>query len=630
MSRFRQSDALPDKMKSSLAFVLLLVSSLPALKIELEESSHLHFREIGVLAGSAGMGHLVLRVNVSEHRHLVENLCRLPKEWMPGTAVSESQKRLLADLGIHCRTLLSELDEREEIWSNDFSRHGLVTMVEGDDRVPILRQKRGAFLNVLGGLGGVAAVVSTLYTYHELATLSDGQQRNTRELSRASTRLAMNARSIGILNRTLTEFAGRVRSNTVQRGVDEVILHSFLTLNVVIDETTRVIRGLNMLAQRRLSPDLVQVSSLAESLTQLKSLMQQDGFELGIESLEDVFMCETSHILLSSGELIVFLHLPALRQRSVLRIYEHLAVPLVVPGSTDDHALTLFADTSERFLAVTEDERTFIEMGRDDLDRCQHFGSTFFCKGSNVYDRRPASSCLLGLYKREAAMIQKACKWRIVVSEDFAVQVTNSTFLVYQARSSLVKLKCGIESSEVTFQGLRRVGVPSGCQLYTPSFELDGAGNFGVDLKGFKEHWFNYSSMWDWSLLAETKADSNWLSDLALVGSMEGLSLPEMSDLHHTSHLTRYWGWVITLGVLLLIVGLGLVVYKVYWKQGSLMEMGWCQLARCNTETVEDGMSQPISPVKLTDAIKAAILEHLCELWIGVPPKVTLSEDSAV
>jgi hypothetical protein len=299
-----------------------------------------------------------------------------------------------------------------------------------------------------------------------------------------------------------------------------------------------------------------------------------------------------------------------------------------VPNGISSANLPLFADTPAPFLAVTADARVFQEVSRAELDGCQHFGSPSFCTGSKIYARRTTTSGLLGLYKLDAPMIRSVCKWRVVQDEDFAVQVNDSTFLIYQAVDSSVKLKCGIESNKASFQGLKRVTVPLGCRLFTASFEMDGAGSFSVPLSGFKETLFNYSEIWDWGLLEDPGVMGNWLHDLGGVGSADGLTLSNFSDRHYRSHLAWYWGWVITMIIILLMIIMGFIAWKVWWEEDTKWRdrLSFCKSAPClrgrpnSTEsTTSESATHSITPEQLKEAIQRVLLEHIAVEGLHIP-----------
>jgi hypothetical protein len=66
-------------------------------------------------------------------------------------------------------------------------------------------------------------------------------------------------------------------------GTDELILQLRFTLDSVFEDSTRILRGLNTLADHRLIPDFVKTSKMTEALLLLENSMQREGYKLGLE-----------------------------------------------------------------------------------------------------------------------------------------------------------------------------------------------------------------------------------------------------------------------------------------------------------------------------------------------------------
>jgi hypothetical protein len=58
--------------------LLVMIPIVVCLNLEIEDASNLHFRHIGDVAGTVGMAHILMTVNVTRHLALMEQLCTLP------------------------------------------------------------------------------------------------------------------------------------------------------------------------------------------------------------------------------------------------------------------------------------------------------------------------------------------------------------------------------------------------------------------------------------------------------------------------------------------------------------------------------------------------------------------------
>jgi hypothetical protein len=60
-------------------------------------------------------------------------------------------------------------------------------------------------------------------------------------------------------------------------STDELILQLSFTLDSVFEDSSRILRGMNALADGRLSPDFVRASKMSLALLRLENSMQREG-----------------------------------------------------------------------------------------------------------------------------------------------------------------------------------------------------------------------------------------------------------------------------------------------------------------------------------------------------------------
>jgi hypothetical protein len=70
---------------------------------------------------------------------------------------------------------------------------------------------------------------------------------------------------------------------------------------------------------------------MTEALLLLENSMQREGYELGLETMDDIFRCETSCLVWDNGMLNIYLHIPAYKIDSRLQLLEHIPLPLILP-----------------------------------------------------------------------------------------------------------------------------------------------------------------------------------------------------------------------------------------------------------------------------------------------------------
>jgi hypothetical protein len=105
-----------------LHLVLIMLPVYICLQLEIEDTSNLYFRHIGDVAGTVGMAHILMIVNITQRLELMNQLCTLLINVHKVDEVTLEQTNLLETLESHCQTLLGALIEREGLWFNLFNQ----------------------------------------------------------------------------------------------------------------------------------------------------------------------------------------------------------------------------------------------------------------------------------------------------------------------------------------------------------------------------------------------------------------------------------------------------------------------------------------------------------------------------
>jgi hypothetical protein len=206
-----------------LHLVLIMRPVYFCLNLEIEDASNLHFRHMGDVAGTVGMAHILMTVNITQHLELMKQLCTLPPNVHRVDNLTLEQANLHETLESHCCTLLGALIEREGLWFNRFNlqRNRMARSVMDTEECTyphplamqssMFRVKRQAVAGAFLVLGLVAAA-SSIYSAMQLAALSAAQDINVHILQEHETRLTVNEHSIALINSTVIRMGKKVAS----------------------------------------------------------------------------------------------------------------------------------------------------------------------------------------------------------------------------------------------------------------------------------------------------------------------------------------------------------------------------------------------------------------------------------
>ena len=226
--------------------------------------------------------------------------------------------------------------------------------------------------------------------------------------------------------------------------------------------------GFLQLSNRKLSPILIDPTMISSAVDELRHKMEEQGYELLVESLEDVYSSETSHVLYANMTLRTFVHLPGSKRRGEMEVFKYIPMPLQIK----DQLLLPVPPTS--YLVLSKDRTQSREMTSSLFSLCQTTKTFLDCPQSSIYDKRVGSSCLLAMYRGNDADIIRLCEWSRQPVTDHLEQIGPNSFLLYQTVLGEVTLRCKGDRYPSRFSGLRRVEVPPGCTVTSDSFIFEG------------------------------------------------------------------------------------------------------------------------------------------------------------
>jgi len=599
--------------------------------IETESVDTLQFRRVGFLSGTTAMTHIVLRVNLSQHYEQIKRLCHKPFLLYNSTRVLNpdykevSSVQLINSLTERCLVLEAGFLERKHIWYNPLNRgfeeradaaakhihqqqqeakgqakgnsiegrNGRdyhLPNVDGEEDVewveyedyadylaPVLlagrRFRRQIWVASVIVVAAVIAVSSAIYSVYELNAIASAseadQQMNVQVLQEHETRLQIDNRSLEILNKTLAHLDVELAGFGVRLSRDEVFMHLALSLDTMFDEYHRIERGLNALSQNRITPDLLMTKATTKAIKHLSRRMRSLGYTLALDSYQDLFQCQTSHLMYKNNSLVIMIHIPAVKDASKLQLLQYSSLPMTIEDKHGE-TVSVLPEPEGEFLAVTEGEGWFKVMSAETLRQCEKIAGVYYCEQANVYDRRVKANCLLSLFKRDTESVAKLCQFKSNPATDYALQVGKVKFLVYQHEERSVKLVCeGITEGEMSFQGALEIKVPAGCRLFTESFVLDGQVDYSVAVDMFYAKELNFSEVLDVHGF-DTSGFVTALKALQLVGSPVGLKIADVKMRYHSHLLQKGFtvSFTVAIGIILIVVGV------IGWRRRGRREEG--------------------------------------------------------
>ena len=86
--------------------------------------------------------------------------------------------------------------------------------------------------------------------------------------------------------------------------------------------------GLFSLLENKLSPKLVPLKTIEPIVEKLRKVTRKRGYNLAINSISDVFMCDTSFVAYETGELIILVHIPMFKNLHLMKLLVYNLITL--------------------------------------------------------------------------------------------------------------------------------------------------------------------------------------------------------------------------------------------------------------------------------------------------------------
>ena len=431
------------------------------------------------------------------------------------------------------------------------------------------------FTLLAGLIGGIVAAVSASYAVEQLTDITENsdQAENIQVLQSHQTRLQIDDRSIRILNTTMTRALELVKQNTAHISAIETLLHLGYTASGLYDEINRLTRAWNALAMHRITPDVFKSHGLTKSLDKIEDFLGPRGYALGLAQTTDVFNCDVSTLVHATGYVQIILHLPTFKIGSQMNLLEVRSLPIHFDSGKEQNQYYFWPDFDFKYLAVSEDEKSFRTFTEGELGSCGQIGDIFFCD-SNIIRLAEESSCVVALYKQDLKKVKDECRWTVQPAGDHAEHIGLNLYALYQSSAGQIDQFCPKEPQSncaMSVSGLVKFKVKEGCTVRSRSYIFESG--IGVTVKEEAYRIRNFS-MNDIMLSQLYKEERDLMSpeelneaivELGIVGKPDGLKITQIKDLYTSRKRSSQWTWGLgTFAGIALCIGLVLILFKIW------------------------------------------------------------------
>ena len=299
-----------------------------------------------------------------------------------------------------------------------------------------VRKKRGATL-VIGAAAGIAAlggIISSLFGHFSTSDLEAVVEKKTNvlamQIEENIVKFSEVDRDIKQLNSSLGEAISTVFT-IINKNHGRDLQHIALYHAWGITENLRIIRkavhGIIEAHQGHFSSNLVKPMELQKALTTMRNKAIENGKEIGIRTLADVYSLSTSYLYeVEKQRVNIIIHCPISDIGKDLNLFRYIAAPLVwETGKEAEHPFVEIASTQE-YIGLSKDQTMYRTFTADDLEECLRIEQVHFCDNLATYKvARP--SCLSGLLMNKMNMVREHCQINTKADATRAVSYTHLT-----------------------------------------------------------------------------------------------------------------------------------------------------------------------------------------------------------
>ena len=431
-------------------------------------------------------------VEVFEPQHLIpeaktsgpdkESLTEEEKKAIQHARAIESQiDSLIAWIQLQVQETKEVLDATTEA----FTRAGSATGDFPDEhKMPITfhRVERGVGLAAAGGLLAGGFVVS-LFSHFRADDWKNVVEKQGRVLA---TQIEENIahfsgleKDVKILNGSLASAFDQINQiieNDKGRDVQHVALYHAWGITENLRIVRKVAHAIIEAHRGHFSSDLVKPKNLQVSITQMRNLAIENGKEIGIRTLADVFSLPTSYLFDPEKELIhIIAHTPLSDIAQDLDLYEYVPAPLMWEQINDGDDSFVEIRAPQNYIGLSKDQTMYRTFTDSQLEDCLRIDQVHFCNDLATYKiERP--SCLSGLIVNDMEMVRDHCEINARTEATRVVRLNSSTYAMISSTADTYNIQCSGVSRTIPYdRGTTMIHIEPGCTVNNREVKIERA-----------------------------------------------------------------------------------------------------------------------------------------------------------
>ena len=372
--------------------------------------THYGFQARGPLFMDSVFAHLIVDVDlrpfgsvVEQAEAMVDAMMAMAVSTMPSSDVLE----IVGALGGRIK------------WINDtYTELRMYYTSIPEDGVDEVRVKRFIFAALLAGaIGGLMG--GGLYGY-----ATGGQVDQFREdLNSLAYRLdklihvaEIQDKSIHVMDKDVerlkamaNRMADAIRQNNIDIGFMEMATKTELVLSAATERLSVVRMVAGLASAGKVSHELMPYGSVKAELDKLQRVVSQQNRRLVTTDVKKILQMEATLLPAKNDQFAVMIHVPTFREDQVLNVWKYESYSMY----DEKNHLNLRVKGENGYLAVTQDEKLYVELTAEALAACHVIGKWRLCPDVRQLRDDYNASCLMSLFLGRQADAMKICQLHV-------------------------------------------------------------------------------------------------------------------------------------------------------------------------------------------------------------------------
>ena len=336
-------------------------------------------------------------------------------------------------------------------------------------------ERRQVLAGIIMGVTVLLTSLYSIYTTNQLVDIASNNDEivdDTNHIVEAiedhENRLLQTEHQTKRLKKHVKQLTKEVMLN---RNLSESIINA-VAIKTIANSLARNLQdiqnGLYELLKNRLSPSLINLSSLEKAFKKLQNKLMQTGYRTVVVNAKELLQSEASFVSYSNGQIIVLLHVMLYTNTNILNVYEFRTMPI----KTTINGTNIMLKPDKNIIAINNDMTLYSTFTSNELNKnCKKLGNYHYCQNNNILQRTNSKDCLLSLYRGDNNF-DKSCEIELTKEQGAIIQLNSTSFLTYTTKKSQLHVSCinfkdGREVDEpdkLTIQGYNTITMNTGCK----------------------------------------------------------------------------------------------------------------------------------------------------------------------